>query len=128
MLCSGNLRSFLPGQITGDTDETTHVTQFEGEMPLPVGPAACLEQEFVNRTLVKVRDLAVIPDFLGDEPDELVAVLRRVEHRLLHIDLVPIAADTGPECRVHPLHTVHIACRHHHKPARDRLCPDHGTT
>src|SRR5690606_18276102 len=125
MVSGGDLDPFLPGKIPCDTDQSSHVPEFEGEVAFPVGPPPRLPQDLFHGALVEVGDLPVVLDLLGDEPDELLPVFRGIRHALAHVDLVPVPPDTGTERRVHPLDGIQVSCRDHDEPAEYRFGPDH---
>ena len=118
---------FLPCNIPGNPDQAAHVTQLEGQVALAVRAPAGFPDDLVDGALVEVRDLPVVLDFLRNEPDIFLAVLRSILHALGHIDFVPVPADTGAECRVHTLDRIEVSCSHHHEPAGHRFGADHRT-
>ena len=77
-----NSRFLLPGDISGNTDKSTHITELERQVALPVRTPAGLADDLVDCTLVEVRDLPVILYFLRNEPDIFLPVLRRVSSML----------------------------------------------
>ena len=126
-MCSSRYRGFFfPGNIACNADEAAHVTQLEGQVALPVRAPAGFADDLVNRALVEMRDLAVIFDFLRNEPDIFLPVLLRVLHALCHVDFIPVPADTGTERGVHSLDCIEVPCGNHDEPAGYRFCPDHG--
>jgi len=94
MICCGKFRSILTGKIAGNTDQTSHITEFERNVALTVCTPACLTKYFINGTPIKVRNLAVVSYFLSDKTDELFLILLSVRHLLLHIHLIAVATDT----------------------------------
>src|SRR5665647_271580 len=98
------------------------------EMALTVRSPLRFPDYFINCTLVEVWDLCIIFHFLCNKADIFPAVFLIVLHTLRHIYFVPIPADTGAKCRVHPLDGIKISCSHHNKPAGHWFGPDHRTT
>ena len=127
MCCGRNRGILLPGNIPGNPDQAAHVAQLEGQVALAVRAPSGFPDDLINCTLVEVRDLPVVFDFLCNEPYVLLAVLGSILHALRHIDLIPVPADTGAEGRVHALDCIKVPGGHHHKPAGHRLGPDHRT-
>ena len=101
--------TFLPGNVSCNTDETPHITQLECEVSLAVRPALGFPDNFINCALVAMRDLAVIFHFLRYEPDIFLTVFWSVVHALCHVDFVPVPANTGAERRVHTLNCIEVA-------------------
>src|SRR6266513_2950836 len=118
-------RLFL-GDVPGDADQAAQLPESEGQLSAATRPALRLPEDLQDRRAIKVWDLAVLRHLLGDEPNELQAVLIRVEHRGLHVDLVAVPADPRPERRMHPLDRVQVPRGDEDEVARDRLRLHHG--
>ena len=115
------------GEVSRDTDESSELPEPEGELSLPSGTALCLLEDDSHRILVVVGDLAVLPDLLGHEPDDIHPVGVGVGHVAPHVDLVTVSPDPGPECGVHTLHRIEVSRADEDEVAGDGLGLDQGS-
>ena len=112
--------------VPRDADQSAQLAKAQGELSTAAGPSLGLPEDFQDCRAVEVRDLPIFRDLLRDEPDQLEAVVLRVHHRGLHVDLVSVSADAGPQRRVHPLDRVQVSRGDEDEVAWDRLRLDHG--
>src|SRR5438552_3867698 len=117
------IEALSPSVPSRDPTNWTWMSWFE--MSSAAGPSLGLPEDFQDRGAVEVRDLPIFRDLLRDEPDQLEAVVLRVQHRGLHVDLVSVSADAGPQRRVHPLDRVQVSRGDEDEVAWDRLRLDH---
>ena len=113
------------GDISRDAHEAAELAEAERQLARAARATLGLPDHLHHRIAVEVRDLAVLEDLLGDEPNDLQPVLGNVGHRGLHVELVAVAPDTRPERRVHRLHAVDVPRGNQDEIGGDRLGLDH---
>jgi hypothetical protein len=125
----------LVGDVPGGAHQAAQLAEAQRELPAATGAALALAEDLGHGHAVELGDLAVALDLLGDEPDDLPAVLVGVVHVVVHVHLVPVAADAAAEGGVHAgvegvalvlLDGVEVARRHQDEVAGHGLGLDHG--